>query len=67
MTAIVEREVFALRHSGLHVVRLSPGAEDIEAMGGDMMDGARRRHVLDTARRTARDTLAAAGLDDTHT
>jgi NTE family protein len=64
MTAVVDREVLALRHAGLRVVRLEPGAEDVAAMGGDMMDVTRRRRVLDTARRTARATLAATGSRD---
>lgn len=60
MTAIVDREVHALRGSGSRVLRLEPGAEDIAEMGGNMLDVTRRRRVFDTARRTAQDAVAAA-------
>jgi NTE family protein len=65
MTAIVDREVAALEDAGIRVIRLEPGAEDLTAIGFNMMDPARRLQVFGTAQRTApaavRQALALAG------
>lgn len=66
MTAIVDREVALLEQAGIRVIRLEPGAEDLGAIGFNMMDPARRTGVFETAQRTApaavRTALAAASL-----
>ena len=49
MTAIVDREVASLQAAGIRVIRLEPGAEDLQAIGYNMMDPRRRRRVFDTA------------------
>jgi NTE family protein len=53
MTRIVDRECTQLRTAGIRVIRLEPGAEDLEAFGFNMLDPGRRVRVFDTARRTA--------------
>jgi NTE family protein len=53
MTGIVDRECAQLRAAGIRVVRLEPGAEDLRAIGYNMLDPGRRRLVFDTALRTA--------------
>ncbi|MCH8543355.1 MAG: patatin-like phospholipase family protein [Alcanivorax sp.] len=58
MTAIVDREVAALEAAGMRVIRLEPGAEDLQAIGYNMMDPRRRRQVFDTAMRTTRQATA---------
>ncbi|MFZ5724192.1 MAG: patatin-like phospholipase family protein [Pseudomonadota bacterium] len=60
MTGIVDREVSALEDAGIRVVRLEPGAEDLEAFGFNMMDPARRQRVFATALRTAPETVRHA-------
>lgn len=58
MTAIVDREVKALEQAGIRVIRLEPEAEDLRAIGFNMMDPARRRQVFHTALRTTQRQLA---------
>jgi NTE family protein len=53
MTGIVDREIATLCAAGIRVIRLEPGAEDLEAFGYNMMDPRRRRQVFETALRTA--------------
>lgn len=60
MTAIVDREVAALTAAGIRVIRLEPGAEDLAAIGYNMMDPARRMLVFRTAQRTAPAAVARA-------
>jgi len=60
MTAIVDREVAALAATGKRVIRLEPGAEDLQAIGFNMMDPARRRRVLETALHTTPRAVSAA-------
>ena len=64
------REAAKVRRSGTRVTLLGPGREDLEAIGVNLMDAARRIRVLDTAIRTTaealdgtaeRDGLEAAG------
>lgn len=60
MTGIVDREVAALRSTGIHVIRIEPGPEDLQSFGYNMMDPRRRRQVFTTALRTAPDITRAA-------
>ena len=60
MTGIVAREVAALRQAGIRVIRLEPGPEDLEAIGYNMLDPARRIRVFETACRTSNGTVLAA-------
>jgi len=46
------REVARLHADGTDVTVLGPGAQDLEAIGANLMDVTRRRAVLDTAMRT---------------
>jgi NTE family protein len=52
------REVAKVHAAGTHVTVLGPGEEDLVAMGANLMDVGRRRHVLETSLRTS--TLALA-------
>src|SRR3954452_2776735 len=54
------REVAKVRRAGTRVTILSPGAEDLEAIGVNLMDPARRERVLDTSLRTSVAALAIA-------
>ncbi len=53
------QEVNRVRASGAAVTLLTPGAEDLEAMGANLMDPARRQRVLETSLRTSPVRLAA--------
>jgi len=53
MTTIVDREVAALKQAGIRVIRLEPGAEELGAIGFNMMDPARRRQVFDVTARNS--------------
>lgn len=52
------REVAAVEASGTRVTLLTPGPEDLAAMGANLMDPARRLDVLETSLRTNRVALA---------
>lgn len=52
MTRIVDREVAMLEAAGKRVIRLEPNAEDLQAIGYNMMDPARRLTVFNTALET---------------
>jgi NTE family protein len=51
-TALAEAAV--VRAAGVHVRMVGPGPEDLAAIGANLMDDTRRRHVLETAMRTGR-------------
>jgi NTE family protein len=51
-------EVAKLHATGTEVTVLGPGPEDLEGIGGNLMDVARRRHVLETSLRTSAAALA---------
>jgi NTE family protein len=59
MSRIVDREVRTLEVSGTRVVRVHPGAADLDAMGANFMDPRRRLSALDVALQTVASTLAA--------
>jgi NTE family protein len=47
------KEAVKVRQAGTAVVMLGPGAEDLEAMGANLMDARRRTAVLETSLRTS--------------
>lgn len=47
------REVVKVHAGGAEVTVLGPGPQDLEAIGGNLMDVARRRSVLETSLRTS--------------
>jgi hypothetical protein len=47
------REAAAVHRHGTEVTALGPGREDLEAMGGNMMDVSRRASVIETSLRTS--------------
>ena len=59
VTARALREVDKVHRHGTEVTVLGPGADDLEAMGANLMEVGRRRHVLETSLRTS-----AAALRD---
>ena len=60
ITRAVLREAEVLRAAGTRVTVLTPGPEDLAAMGVNLMDPRRRRPTLNVALRTAAATLATA-------
>ena len=60
VTRSLLREAEVLRAAGTRVTVLTPGPEDLAAMGVNLMDPRRRRPALDVAMRTSAATLAAA-------
>jgi hypothetical protein len=52
-TAALRRELSVLRSAGTKVTLLTPGPEDLDAMGANLMDPARRRTVFETSMRTS--------------
>lgn len=54
-------EVAELEASGTQVTVLGPGPDDLEAMGGNIMDGRRRLRVLETSLITSRAALQSGG------
>lgn len=59
-TKRVVREVKKVAHSGTEVVWLGPTAQDLEAIGANLMDPTRRTAVLDTSLRTSAVALREA-------
>jgi NTE family protein len=61
------REAMKVRKTGTSVVMLGPGAEDLDAIGANLMDARRRTAVLETSMRTSADALRRhyPGLADT--
>lgn len=53
VTRAVRAEIAQLRERGTEVIVVSPTSDDLELIGVNLMNPARRREVLDTARRTA--------------
>jgi NTE family protein len=60
LTRWLDAEVRAVRALGTRVTVLTPGAEDLRAMGGNLMNPRRRIQVLDTALETSAGALDAA-------
>jgi NTE family protein len=59
LTLALLREARTLRSLGLRVTLLTPGPEDVAAMGVNLMDPRRRRAVLETSLRTSAAALAS--------
>jgi NTE family protein len=59
MTAATEREIDLLRSEGVTLTLLTPGPEDLRAMGGNLMDPARRQDVFETSLRTSAESFGA--------
>jgi predicted acylesterase/phospholipase RssA len=59
MTVGLRREVERLRSAGTKVTVLTPGPEDLAAIGANLMDPRRRLGVLETSLRTSAAALAA--------
>ncbi|HEX8002612.1 MAG TPA: patatin-like phospholipase family protein [Mycobacteriales bacterium] len=51
------KEAVKVRRTGTAVVMLGPGADDLEAIGANMMDARRRTQVLETSLRTSAEVL----------
>jgi NTE family protein len=60
MTRGLDREVATLRASGIRVIRVEPGAEELAAMGPNFMNLSRRPATLEAARRVIADRVAEA-------
>jgi NTE family protein len=60
VTAALRREAAAVEASGTTVHLLTPGPEDLAAMGVNLMDAGRRRRVLETSLRTSGPGMSAA-------
>jgi NTE family protein len=60
ITRSLLREAAVLQAGGVRVTLLTPGPEDLAAMGINLMDPHRREAALDVARRTSAAALAAA-------
>ncbi len=60
MTFTVRREAARLRSGGTRVTLVTPGPEDLDAMGANLMDPARRKDVFETSLRTSAQSLAHA-------
>jgi NTE family protein len=59
MTAATEREIDLLRSQGTRVTLVTPGPDDLHAMGGNLMDPSRRQSVFETSLRTSAETFGA--------
>ena len=53
VTSACRKEAAILRAAGTHVTIVGPGADDLEAIGANLMDASRRRHVLETSLNTS--------------
>ena len=51
------KEAVKVRRTGTPVVMLGPGADDLEAIGANLMDASRRDAVLETSLRTSAEVL----------
>ncbi len=60
MTFTLCREAGRLRSAGTRVTLVTPGPEDLDAMGANLMDPARRKDVFETSLRTSAHSLAHA-------
>lgn len=57
------REAATVRAAGVHVRMVGPGPEDLAAIGVNLMDDTRRRHVLEVSLQTSPRAWAAAEED----
>ena len=61
VTAKALRELAVVHTEGTDVTIIGPGREDLEAIGGNLMDVGRRPRVMETSLRTSLDALADPG------
>ena len=59
MTAATEREIDVLRSEGVQVTLVTPGPDDLHAMGANLMDPSRRQIVFETSLRTSAEAFGA--------
>src|ERR1700729_913875 len=57
MTAATEREIDVLRSEGVRVTLVTPGPDDLHAMGANLMDPSRRQSVFETSLRTSAESF----------
>lgn len=60
VTKTARREAAVVRAAGVTVRMVGPGPEDLAAIGANLMDDTRQRHVLQTSLRTSADAWHAA-------
>jgi len=60
MTRIVDKEVALLEAAGKKVIRIEPTAEDLQAIGYNMMDPRRRELVYTTSRMSSKENVRQA-------
>jgi len=60
LTRWLDAEVRAVRAAGVRVTVLTPGPEDLAAMGGNLMNPRRRSQVLDVSLSTSATSLDMA-------
>jgi NTE family protein len=63
LTRRLRREAEIVRASGTDVVMVTPGPEDLAAIGANLMDPRRRDRVLETSLRTSREALRTSRLE----
>jgi NTE family protein len=62
MTKRVLHEAGKVRRGGTSVSILGPGPDDLRAIGANLMDHRRRRHVFETSLRTSAEVLATGAM-----
>jgi NTE family protein len=62
ITRALVRQARLLSAEGKHVTIMTPGPSDLAVMGANLMDGSRRRAVLEQSLRTSAGALARIGL-----
>jgi NTE family protein len=62
ITRALVRQGRMLRAEGKHVTIMTPGSADLAVMGANLMNGSRRRAVLEQSLRTSAGALAGIGL-----
>jgi NTE family protein len=60
VTKAARSEAAVVRAAGAHVRMVGPGPEDLVAIGANLMDDTRRRHVLETSMRTSMNAWQAS-------
>ncbi|HEY5031547.1 MAG TPA: patatin-like phospholipase family protein [Actinomycetes bacterium] len=64
VTRRMVREAGKVRSTGTQVTMIGPGRDDLEAIGANMMDPARRQRVLETSLRTSAEALRRSRDDE---
>jgi NTE family protein len=64
VTRRMVRESGRVRAAGAQVTLLGPGAEDLEAIGANLMDPSRRANVLETSVQTSSEALRRSRGDE---